>query len=70
MKAPQSPEVSIARNDIVRTCFDSTLKEHIIAGIVADNLNAPRGDNKEDVIGVMEQREQGSQEMLRNACSL
>lgn len=70
LKAPQPSEVSIARNDIVRMCLDCTLEELIIAGIVADNLNASRRDNKEDMIGVMEQREQGSEEMLRNACPL
>ena len=57
LKALQSSQVSIARNDIVCPGFDRTLEEHVIARILADDFDTSRWENKDDVVGILKEGE-------------
>jgi hypothetical protein len=49
-KTLQPSQVSIARNDIVCTGFDRAFEEHVIAGIVANDFNMLRWQNREGAV--------------------
>ncbi len=57
LKALQSLQVLIARDEVVCPGFDRTLEEHVIARISADDFDTSIWENKDDVIGILKEGE-------------
>jgi hypothetical protein len=53
LRALQLLQMSIARDEIVRPGFNRALEKHIVAGILADNLNTLRWENQEHAVGIL-----------------